>query len=163
MQFYERLKQLRKNANLTQNEFSERVGVHFQTVSKWERGASEPDISLLGIISGVLSVSVETLLGVDQGEQVFTGDFNAEKMGISIAEQRKKQGLNQNELAEKLSVSADIISKWERGVTSPDRASLTSLSSLLSVPLSKLYFGVLDDAEVINYAAEKKRKKEKNK
>ncbi|MBO5214866.1 MAG: InlB B-repeat-containing protein [Clostridia bacterium] len=158
MQFYERLKQLRKNANLTQNEFSERVGVHFQTVSKWERGASEPDISLLGIISGVLSVSVETLLGVDQGEQVFTGDFNAEKMGISIAEQRKKQGLNQNELAEKLSVSADIISKWERGVTSPDRASLTSLSSLLSVPLSKLYFGVLDDAEVINYATEKKRK-----
>ncbi|MBQ7224008.1 MAG: helix-turn-helix domain-containing protein [Clostridia bacterium] len=111
MQFYERLKQLRKNANLTQNEFSERVGVHFQTVSKWERGASEPDISLLGIISGVLSVSVETLLEVDQGEQVFTGNFNAEKMGISIAEQRKKQGLNQNELAEKLSVSADIISK----------------------------------------------------
>jgi hypothetical protein len=35
MHFYERLKQLRKNANLTQNEFSERVGVHFQTVSKW--------------------------------------------------------------------------------------------------------------------------------
>lgn len=158
MHFYERLKQLRKNANLTQNEFSERVGVHFQTVSKWERGIAEPDISLLGIISGVLSVPLETLLGVEQGEEIFTGDFNAEKMGNAIAEHRRKQGLNQNELAEKVNVSSDTVSKWERGVISPDMQSLTLLSSLLSVPLSKLYFGVEDDAEVINYSTAKPRK-----
>ncbi len=36
----ERLKSLRKNASLTQADFAERIDVHLQTVSKWERGVS---------------------------------------------------------------------------------------------------------------------------
>lgn len=38
--FGERLKSLRKAADITQQELADRVGVHLQTVSKWERGVS---------------------------------------------------------------------------------------------------------------------------
>ena len=79
----------RKEVGLTQAALAEKLGITDRAVSKWERGIAEPDISLLGIISGVLSVPLETLLGVEQGEEVFTGDFNAEK---------GKSELNHNEL-----------------------------------------------------------------
>ncbi|MBQ2908869.1 MAG: helix-turn-helix transcriptional regulator, partial [Clostridia bacterium] len=51
MEFNERLKALRKKAGLTQSDFADKTGVHFQTVSKWERGASAPDISALSVIA----------------------------------------------------------------------------------------------------------------
>ncbi|MBS5856155.1 MAG: helix-turn-helix transcriptional regulator, partial [Firmicutes bacterium] len=36
--FGERLKKLRKEANITQNDFADKLLVHSQTVSRWERG-----------------------------------------------------------------------------------------------------------------------------
>jgi tellurite methyltransferase len=44
----------RKEKNLTQEEFSKLLGISFQAVSKWERGQTMPDISLLPEISKVL-------------------------------------------------------------------------------------------------------------
>ena len=66
MEINENLKALRKGAGLTQSEFAEKTGVHFQTVSKWERGASVPDVGMLGIISEVLGVTLEKLLGQEE-------------------------------------------------------------------------------------------------
>ena len=62
MEFYERLKNLRKQANLTQADFANKLGVHFQTISKWENGQGYPDITYLPMISKLLGVSVDDLL-----------------------------------------------------------------------------------------------------
>lgn len=43
--------------------------------------------------------------------------MNQEKIGIFIAESRKKKNLTQVELAEKLGVSDRSVSKWETGVS----------------------------------------------
>ena len=142
MEFNERLKTLRKRANLTQSDFADKTGVHFQTVSKWERGASTPDISMLGAISKVLGVSLETLLGVSESENPITGDFDAMNMVKAIADYRKHNGLSQSDLAEKLQVMPDTVSKWERGVTLPDVDLLIKIASLFEVSPSLIYYGV---------------------
>ena len=78
--FCERLKRFRKESGLTQLQFSEKIGVHLQTVSKWERGVSEPDFALLGLIAQTLNVSLERLIGTEESETVYTTytglDFN---------------------------------------------------------------------------------------
>ena len=59
--FGERLKKLRKEANITQNDFADKLLVHSQTVSRWERGIIEPDISQRGEIAATLHVTLEII------------------------------------------------------------------------------------------------------
>lgn len=63
MTFAERLKELRKRKGLTQTQLADALGVHLQTVSKWERGVTEPDISLIGETAAALGATVEELAG----------------------------------------------------------------------------------------------------
>ena len=64
--FGENLKHLRKEKALTQEALAEHLGVSFQTISKWERGETYPDIMLLPVISAFFDVSVDDLLGTDK-------------------------------------------------------------------------------------------------
>lgn len=58
----EQISSLRKSKGLTQNELGERVGVSFQAVSKWERGETLPDISVLPDLAKVLETSIDNIL-----------------------------------------------------------------------------------------------------
>lgn len=51
---------------------------------------------------------------------------------------RKSKGLSQEELAIKLSVVRQTISKWERGLSVPDSDMLIFLSEVLETPVSTL-------------------------
>ena len=51
---------------------------------------------------------------------------------------RKSRGLSQQELAVKLNVVRQTVSKWEQGLSVPDSDMLLSLSEVLETPVSKL-------------------------
>ena len=51
---------------------------------------------------------------------------------------RKSKGLSQQELAVKLNVVRQTISKWEQGLSVPDSDMLISLSEALATPVSTL-------------------------
>ena len=55
---------LRKLNSISQKQLAEKLGVSFQTVSKWENGICMPDISLLPSIAEYFNVSVDQLLGL---------------------------------------------------------------------------------------------------
>ena len=58
---------LRTNKGITQNELGERVGVTFQSVSKWERGETLPDTSILPELANVLETTIDNILcGIDR-------------------------------------------------------------------------------------------------
>lgn len=59
----EKISSLRKAHNLTQEALGEAVGVSAQAVSKWEKGDSLPDISVIPDICKVFGISADTLLG----------------------------------------------------------------------------------------------------
>ena len=60
-----RIAAARREIGLTQKELAEKVGVSAQAVSKWERGVSCPDISILDELAGALKLSLNSLLGVE--------------------------------------------------------------------------------------------------
>ena len=66
--FGKNLKNLRRERNLTQENVADILGVSFQSVSKWERGESYPDITMLPVNASFFKVSVDDLLGVNEAE-----------------------------------------------------------------------------------------------
>ena len=68
---------------------------------------------------------------------------------------RKSKGLSQEELAVKLNVVRQTISKWEQGLSVPDADMLTSISEVLETPVSTLLGETIagmkpDDLKVIS-------------
>jgi transcriptional regulator with XRE-family HTH domain len=59
-------------------------------------------------------------------------------VGNQIAHSRKKNGLTQEKLAEKLGISAQAISKWENGHSLPETAQLPMLAQLLDCSVDSL-------------------------
>ena len=53
----------RKSLGLSQQALAEKLDISFQAVSKWEKGTSYPDVTLLPELASVLNVSIDSLLG----------------------------------------------------------------------------------------------------
>lgn len=60
------------------------------------------------------------------------------EIGNKIQELRKKKGISQEELAEKIGVARQTISKWELGETSPDLKQAKALSKIFKISLDEL-------------------------
>ena len=72
--------------------------------------------------------------GAPQGPPVRRGKGAfAMSLGNSLHEARRKSGLSQEAVAEKLGVSRQTVSKWERGLGYPDVSLINDLSSILGV------------------------------
>lgn len=75
----DRIKQLRKEKGLTQNQLADLLGVTDKAVSKWEVGEANPDITLLVKIGEVFGVTVDYLLTGKIEETISLDDMDDEK------------------------------------------------------------------------------------
>ena len=60
----QKIKELRKKADMTQDRLAEMLGVTAQAVSKWEVGSASPDLSLIAPLCRVFGVTADELLGI---------------------------------------------------------------------------------------------------
>ncbi len=62
----------RKRLTLTQEQLAERLGVSFQSVSRWENGTTVPDIELIVAMARLFGCTVDALLGCGETEKKMT-------------------------------------------------------------------------------------------
>ncbi len=67
--------------------------------------------------------------------------MNQNNIGEFIAKVRKERGLTQDDIARKLGITSQSVSKWERGVNVPDISILKDLSGMLGVTVEELLRG----------------------
>jgi len=79
-------------------------------------------------------------------------------IGKRIAELRKNKGFKQEELAEKLGVSGQAVSKWENDQTCPDISLLPQLARILGVTVDELLCGKQETAPAVQVLPEGQRK-----
>ena len=60
------------------------------------------------------------------------------KLGLTISKLRKEKGMTQEELAEKVNVSAQAVSKWENDISMPDISVLPVLAEIFDVSIDEL-------------------------
>ena len=99
----------RKQLGMTQAQLADRLHVTDKAVSKWERGLSYPDVTLLEPLAEALSVSIDALLRcrmpADEGkEQTMTEERNSEP--IQTVMEISKETVQRKKLGSKLLAAA---------------------------------------------------------
>lgn len=73
--------------------------------------------------------------------------MNQDKSGKFIAKLRKEKKMTQEQLAEKMGVSINAVSKWERGLSFPDVSLYKKLCKELDINIEELINGEKDNSE----------------
>lgn len=71
------IKELRKEKGITQKELGEKLNITDKAISKWERGLSFPDITMLNLLAEFFEVDVSELLNGEKGNKK---DIDIEKV-----------------------------------------------------------------------------------
>lgn len=81
-------------------------------------------------------------------------------IGEKIASLRKQNNYTQEQLADKLGVSAQAVSKWENSITSPDISLLAMIAKLFNITIDELLGAEINDQEErqLNFITNKVRK-----
>ena len=73
--------------------------------------------------------------------------MECERIGMLLAALRKERDMTQSDVAQRLHVSTQAVSKWERGHGCPDVSLLGPLAEIFGVPAERLLAGSLDPNE----------------
>lgn len=74
------------------------------------------------------------------------------KIGGFISGKRKELGMTQQQLADRLNISFQAVSKWENGSTFPNVELLPELSKVMEVTVDELLAGCEKDGEELSYS-----------
>lgn len=113
-----RLKKVRKDNGLTQEEFSAAIGIKPVSLSNYERGAQNPGIGRLFVVADKFNVNLDWLIrGIGEPYKE-TPEFliaNPETVETRVKKLREELGLKQREMADMLGVTAQLVGGWDCG------------------------------------------------
>lgn len=138
-----RLKKLREEKKLKQEELANILSISASSIGMYERNLREPDDDLKLKISKYFNCSIDYLVGktdIRNYEYEEKKSNNKEDffMMLHIKEIRKKQGLTQYDLADKLQTTQQRISSYENGKREPDLVTLSQIADILNVSTDTL-------------------------
>lgn len=94
--FHTNLKTIREEKGLTQDALANQLNVVRQTISKWERGLSMPDVDLLMKLATALDCTIDRLLGcsenVDMSELAIQLAFLNQQFSVKNRREEKIWG-----------------------------------------------------------------------
>lgn len=64
------IRTLRRSNDMTQEQLADKLGVTYQSVSRWENGVAYPDIELIPAIADIFGTSADKLLGMPEEEKI---------------------------------------------------------------------------------------------
>ena len=164
MKFGKALSTLRKQADMTQNEVADRLNLSRQAISKYERGESFPDISILVMIAELFNVTLDELINYGEptkGESAILENVakgNADIIAENIADVVNLAPLLKPSILTKLSHQFE-----KQGIDISDIITLAEYLNDVNLDADQIYFvnqiieyivrnGVMKDMSVLQEA-----------
>ena len=97
------IKRLRRERDITQEEFASVLGVSYQSVSRWENNTCYPDIELLPTIADFFGISIDRLMGVDEA---------AEKSKAAQYTSRFQDAVSQGRIDDCISIARNGVAEY---------------------------------------------------
>ncbi len=107
----ENIRSFRKKNDLTQEALADRLGVTYQSISRWENGTTYPDLELIPAIAECLAVTIDELLGMPQIEK--------EKRAVEAFDELRRECMKQDYDADKI---VNLLRDIRRNYLSSDSA-----------------------------------------
>jgi transcriptional regulator with XRE-family HTH domain len=108
----------RLDLKLRQKQVADQIGVHEMTITSWERNATVPEVRYMP--------SIIRFLGYDPLPP-------ADSIPGRLANERKRLGLSQRKMAEKLGVDPATLMGWEAGRHHPTGKSIDVIAGILGI------------------------------
>ncbi len=70
------LKEVRRKKNITQVELAEKLGIHQQTISRYESGGKVPQVDTAALIAEALGVTLDELVIIREAKKEVAKDLN---------------------------------------------------------------------------------------
>lgn len=148
--FAKRLKRLRKEAHLTQQDVADYFKTSPQNYAQWESGKISPKLESLEKLASYFGVSVSYLVGesdtIDDDtfkEQSTPNQLSDDKTFIErLKELREKSGLTQKQVAEHLDITQSAYAQWETGRINPKKETIQKFADLFNVSYDYLWNGI---------------------
>lgn len=107
----ENIRNFRKKNDFTQEALADRLGVTYQSISRWENGTTYPDLELIPSIAEVLAVTVDELLGMPSIEK--------EKRAVQTFDELRRECIKRDYDADKI---VDLLHDIRRNHLNSDSA-----------------------------------------
>ena len=104
----ENIKHLRKDRDITQEEFAEILGVSCQSVSRWENNSCYPDIELIPVIAEFFGITTDALMGIDSA---------AEKKAVEQYQKEFQKAISEGNVDECISISRKAVAEFPNNYT----------------------------------------------
>ncbi len=134
----DRIRELRKSVDMTQEEFGQKFGVVKSTVSLYESGKSTPNDEIKRKICEYFDVSLDYLHGLTNRKQsddasIFQNSSMISTGHPTIAYWIEKTGLDRSAIAKRMGITQDLLEDYMSGVITPPYNILISLSDICEV------------------------------
>jgi len=132
----ENIKRLRKERDITQEEFAEMLGVSCQSVSRWENASCYPDIELIPTIASFFGISADRLMGMDE---------KAEKAAVDRYSDEFQAAISVGNMEECIRIARAGVSEFPNNY------------ALLNKLMYALFVACSDDANIPNWKENQKK------
>ena len=92
--FYKRLKSLRIESGLSQQDIADKLNISRSAIGKYETGAAYPDIEKLIMLAGLYNCSVDYLLGISDNNPILTKEELELIQNYRLLDERGKAVVN---------------------------------------------------------------------
>lgn len=147
----EKIRKLRKEKNITQEELGKRVGVSTSMIGMYETNARKPSYAVLLKIAEYFNTTTDYLIGnIEEVDDVVV----KLELGHKIKNRRLDLGLTLEEIENKVGVSKGTVQNWESGyIKNMKRNNIALLAEALRV--SPLWvMGIEDNTEKDGFSLE---------
>ncbi len=136
---YKRIRDLREDNDLTQNDIANYLKVYRSTYAKWEDGTNKIPLEKLDMLSIKYNVSIDYLIGITSIKRDYNiKPFNQNKFLLRLKNERKKRNLSQLSIANILDITKATYSKYELGIITPHIDKIIILADFYKITLDYL-------------------------
>lgn len=129
--FPERLKNLRKEKELTQTQLAKMIGISRGALSLYETGKREPDYCTLQKFADFFNVSTDYLLGRNMHKKGSYTSIFAKR----LKQERQQKQWSLLDMSQKLGINTSQLSDYEKSLREPDLSLVAKIAKLLGVSI----------------------------